>query len=154
MEKVAIVFTASKYSMKILVDDYDKAQDVLSEARDRIGKVFDYLKEYQDSLAVENRVIDVNGSEILDINAGGIIISVTRDTLTQIKGTRLEALFSGRWNKLLPRDSDRRVFLDINPKCLRQWWITSMNERSRLQTVPQICYVWGSRTTQFFNRSC
>ena len=44
-------------------------------------------------------------------------MSVTRDTLTQIKGTRLEALFSGRWDKRLPRDSDGRLFLDVNPKC-------------------------------------
>ena len=39
---------------------------------------------------------------------------VTRDTLTQIKGTRLETLFSGRWYKHLPRDGDSRVFLNIN----------------------------------------
>ena len=50
---------------------------------------------------------------------GGVIISVTRDTLTQIKGTRLEALFSGRWEKRLPKDGDGRVLLDVNPNCFR-----------------------------------
>ena len=64
-------------------------------------------------------MLDVDGSEILDINVGGIIISVTRDTLTQIKGTRLEALFSGRWDKRLSRDKDGRMFLDINFTCFR-----------------------------------
>ena len=117
MEKVAIAFTYSKSSMKRLVDDYAKAQDVLSEARDRIAKGFKYLKEVQGALAAENGVLDVDGLEILDINAGGSIISVTRGTLTQIKGTRLEALFSGRWDRRLPRDDDGRVFLDVNPKC-------------------------------------
>ena len=62
-------------------------------------------------------MLDVNGSEILDINTGGIIISVSRDTLTLIKGTRLEALFSGKCDKRLPRDSDGRLFLDVHPKC-------------------------------------
>ena len=45
------------------------------------------------------------------------MMSVTSYTLIQIKGTRLEALFSGRWVKLLSRDINGRVFMDINPKC-------------------------------------
>ena len=48
--------------MKSLVDDYDKAQDVLSEARDKIDKRFEDRKEVQESLAAKNRVLDVNGS--------------------------------------------------------------------------------------------
>ena len=64
------------------------------KARNQIQKIFEELREDQDALAAENGVIDVDGSEILDINAGGIIISVTRDTLTHIKGKKLEALFS------------------------------------------------------------
>ena len=44
-------------------------------------------------------------------------MSVTRYTLTLIKGTSLEALFSGRWDKSLPRDKYGRVFLDVNPNC-------------------------------------
>ena len=52
----------------------------------------------------------------MDINAGGRIINVTQDTLTQIKGVRLEVLFSGRWEKRFPRNDDGRVFLVVNPK--------------------------------------
>ena len=48
---------------------------------------------------------------------GGVIMFVTRNTLTQIKGTRLEALFSGRWDKRLPREKDSNIFLDINFTC-------------------------------------
>ena len=55
-------------------------------------------------------------------------MSVTRDTLTQIKGTRLEALFIGRWDKRLPRDGEGRVFLDINPKCF-EVVLDYLNER-------------------------
>ena len=46
-------------------------------------------------------------------------MSVTRDTLTLINETRLEALFSGRWDKLLPRDKGGRMFMDINYTCFR-----------------------------------
>ena len=117
MGKVAIASTASKDAVKRLIYDLDRAQNVLSEARTKINKGFKDLREDQDALAVKNGVIDVDGSEIMDINAGGVIMFVTRDTLTQIKGTTLEALFSGRWDKRLLRDGDGRVFLDVNQKC-------------------------------------
>ena len=96
MEKVAIISTATIYGVKRLIDDLGTAMSTMGESRDRINKGFNNMIKYQDSLAVESGGIDVNGSEILDINAGGVIMSVTRDTLTQIKGTMLEALFSGQ----------------------------------------------------------
>lgn len=49
-------------------------------------------------------------SDILDINAGGENVRVRRGTLTQKKGTLLEALFSGRWERQLLRDSRGFVF--------------------------------------------
>ena len=42
---------------------------------------------------------------------------VTRYTLTHIKGTRKEDLFSGGWGKSVSRDSNYGVFLDTNTKC-------------------------------------
>ena len=118
MEKVAIASAASKAAVKRLIDDLDTAQDVLNEARNKIAKGFKDLREDQDTFATDNGVLDVDGSEILDINAGGVMMSVTQDILTQIKGSRLEALFSGRWDKHLPRDGGGRVFLDITPNPL------------------------------------
>ena len=58
--------------MKSLVDDYERGQDVLSEARDRITKGFNDLKENQYVFAAMNWMIDVDVSEILDINLGGV----------------------------------------------------------------------------------
>ena len=40
-----------------------------------------------------------------------------RETLLQFPSTRLAALFSGRWESCLLRDSRGRIFLDINPAC-------------------------------------
>ena len=39
--------------------------------------------------------------------------------MTQLEGTRLSALFSGRWDKKLQRDSQSRIFLDVNPICFQ-----------------------------------
>ena len=58
-EKVAITFTVSKDSMKILVDDYDRDKDVLNEARDFIAKILKDLKEDQDAFADKNEMLDV-----------------------------------------------------------------------------------------------
>ena len=96
MEKVHTASNASYGAMKKLFDEFERAKDVLGKAKNKIHEGFEELREDQDTLAAENGVLDVNGSEILEINAGGVIMSVTRDTLTLIKGTRLEALFSGR----------------------------------------------------------
>ena len=95
MYGVATASAASKDAMKRLIDDFERTQDILRESRGQISQGFEDLREEREALTVENGVIDADGSEILRINAGGEIISVTRDTLTQIKGTRLEALSCG-----------------------------------------------------------
>ncbi|KAL3780352.1 hypothetical protein HJC23_008124 [Cyclotella cryptica] len=59
--------------------------------------------------------VNARGDDILEINAGGRIIVTKRSTLTQVKGSRWEKLFSGRWDKMLLKDRDGRVFLDVNP---------------------------------------
>ena len=116
-KKVAIASTGTKDAVKMLTEDLGGAMSTLVEARDKINMGFEDLIKDQYALAAESGGIDVNGLEFLDIKAGGVIMSVTRGTLTQIKGSRLEAIFSGRWDKHLLRDGNGRVFMDINPKC-------------------------------------
>ena len=103
--------------MKSLVDDYEWSQDFMSEARDQIPKGFKDMKENQYVFAAINWMIDVDRSDILNINEGGVMMSVTTDTLTQIKVTSLEALFSRQRGKRLAMGGNSRVFLDVNPKC-------------------------------------
>ena len=124
MEKVDTAYNVSDGAMKMLFnkyeiakDEFNRAKDVLRKANNQIHEGFEELREDQDALAAKNGMLDVNVSEILDINVGGVIISVTRYTLTLIKGTRLEALFSGRWDKRLKRNEGGRMFLDVNPNC-------------------------------------
>ena len=89
MEKVHTVSTASDRDMKRLFDEferdkdnltkdfnrakdeYDKAKDVLGKSKNQMHEGFEEMIEDQYSLAAKNSVLDVDGSEILDINAGG-----------------------------------------------------------------------------------
>ena len=45
MEKVSIESTTSKYAVKILIDDLDRAQYILSEVGDSISNYFKDLRE-------------------------------------------------------------------------------------------------------------
>jgi len=64
--------------------------------------------------------IAVKESDVLDLNVGGEKISVKRSTLTQIKGSLLESMFSGRWETSLERDKDGNIFLEFNPYCFKK----------------------------------
>jgi hypothetical protein len=71
--------------------------------------------------AAENGISDVSDDDLIEINAGGKIITARRGVLCHMKGTRLAALFSGRWDqsRKVLRDKRGRVFLDVNPKAFR-----------------------------------
>lgn len=62
---------------------------------------------------------NASDDDLIEINAGGKSIVAKRGTLCQLKGTRLEALFSGRWEKKLQRDSNGHIFLDVNGECFQ-----------------------------------
>ena len=119
MKEVIAASNTSDYEMKKLIDDFKITKNILKESRDEIENGFKNLSEEQETLAAENGKFDVDVSEILKINAGGGIISVTWDTLMQIKGAIIEDLFCGRGVKRLLRDGEGRIFLDINPVWFR-----------------------------------
>lgn len=52
---------------------------------------------------------EVDMEEILELNVGGQSIDVRRSTLTWVEGTRLAAMFSGRWDGVLKRDKHGRL---------------------------------------------
>ena len=77
------------------------------------------LEEKKKNSATVHGNLDVSDDDPIEVNAGGKIIAAKRGVLCQLKGTRLEALFSGRWDKKLLRDGSGRIFLDVNPKAFR-----------------------------------
>lgn len=89
-------------------------------AKEKILK--DRLNELNDKktkFAEEHGSMIAEDDDFIEVNAGGKVIAAKRSTLTQLKGTRLEALFSGRWDKKLIRDTHGRFFLDVNPTCFQ-----------------------------------
>lgn len=91
----------------------------LENAGKQVLNRFNKLEEEKVEAAASNGDDGVSDDDIIEINAGGKIMSARRGTLTQWKGTRLEALFSGRWDKMLLRDNEGRVFLDVDGDCFQ-----------------------------------
>ena len=91
----------------------NKLEEKENELVDRFAK----LEEKKLKTASANGNTEVSDDDLLEINAGGRVIAVKRATMTQIPGSRLEAMFCGRWDKMLARDSSGRIFLDVNSDC-------------------------------------
>ncbi len=78
------------------------------------------LNRRGDLIARKSHLLNKNGgssiqaSDIIHLNVGGTKIRILRETLTLIKGSRLEVLFSGRWENKLLRDDDGCVFMDLD----------------------------------------
>ena len=53
--------------------------------------------------------------DIIRLNVGGSEMFATRDTLTAIQGSRIEALFAGGWDDHLLLDDKGRIFMDLDP---------------------------------------
>ena len=89
------------------------------DCENELTKRMDELNKKKHEVAKANGNTEAGDDDLVEINAGGKVIAAKRSTLTQLKGTRLEALFSGRWDKKLQRDGNGRIFLDVNPKCFQ-----------------------------------
>jgi len=87
-----------------------KLEDVKKTLLDRLHD----LDEQKQQCAAVNGNVNVRDDDIIEINAGGRIVDARRGVLCQVKGTRFEALFSGRWDKKFLQDSSDRIFLDVN----------------------------------------
>jgi len=103
----------------IHLQNYESTSKVLVEKWEKIQQGHKKLKAKMMTLKEENGGSGVKDSDVLDINAGGLVIQVVRGTLTQKKGSVLAAMFSGRWENQLQRDQNGRIFLDVNPVCFR-----------------------------------
>mmetsp|Transcript_43337 Transcript_43337/g.77884 ORF Transcript_43337/g.77884 Transcript_43337/m.77884 type:complete len:825 (+) Transcript_43337:202-2676(+) len=99
--------------------EYQQFMDRLDKEEAKIEKRYGLLEEKQKSLAEARGNPNASADDLIEINAGGKIIAAKRSTLTHLKGTRLEALFSGCWDKKLLRDGDGRVFLDVNSEAFQ-----------------------------------
>jgi hypothetical protein len=108
----------------------------------RLRDKFHELDEKKRACTAANGNADASDDDLIEINAGGKIIAARRGILCQLTGTNLEALFSGRWEKKLTKDSSGRIFLDVNGDCFQaivDWLnllaISSEDEPPKLPSV-------------------
>jgi hypothetical protein len=90
----------------------DKRETLLNE------RVYE-LNRKKREIAQENGNLNATDDDLVKVNAGGKIIVAKRSTLTQLQGSRMDALFSGHWGKKLMRDGHGRIFLDVDPTCFQ-----------------------------------
>lgn len=141
---------SSAYSIEVHSDDsievkeseFDRIVHSIRIKRDALEKRKKDLQTQQKLLTQKNGGDHVQKSDILHLNVGGEMITARRKTLTQIKGSLLETLFSGRWENCLQRDDNGYIFLDVNPYCFRKiveylglWKVTN---RSKLVQRPKV----------------
>ena len=109
--------------LKVAREKHDRDYEECIAAQDRweshLTERLHELNRKKHDIAQASGNLDAADNDLMEVNAGGEIVVAKRSTLTQIEGTRLEALFSGRWDKIIQRDSHGRIFLDVNPSCFR-----------------------------------
>ena len=115
-----IASNATELAITELQVTLDRKKSLLRAKEDEIDARLAFLKKNQEALAQENGGGDVRNTDRIDMNVGGVLVRASRATLTRFKGSRLAALFSGRWENKLIRDRQGRVFLDVHPGCFRK----------------------------------
>ena len=106
-----------------LEDFKQKIQDNIQKLTEKQGEIetrHQNILDRQAALANQNGGTDASPSDIIRLNVCGTEMFARRDTLTAVKGSRLEALFSGRWESKLRRDEKNRVFMDVDPTEFRK----------------------------------
>ncbi|KAL8437572.1 hypothetical protein Efla_000435 [Eimeria flavescens] len=94
-------------------------QEVEAQRRQAVVERERFLQQVAAFESEKARVVDSNiaTETVLDLNVGGVVFESSRQTLTQQRGSFLEALLSGRHR--VARDRQGRVFLDRDAELFR-----------------------------------
>ena len=97
-----------------------KRMKLMEEKKDKLQKEIDTMNSvFGAAVSANNKNKTSNDNDIIEINAGGIIITALRSTLCLVAtDTMFSYMFSGRWDKSLARDKDGRIFLDHDPELI------------------------------------
>jgi hypothetical protein len=107
-----------------MIDAGKKAEDFLTmaheeaaERREKLEKV--KMQMITDSMLQQNTTAegapDSCLSAVIKLNVGGKNIDLKRSTVVQVR-SRLAWILSGRWDHVLPKDRDGRLFFDYDPE--------------------------------------
>ncbi len=69
-------------------------------------------KELRAKMAAVQKEHGEEVDPVVRLKVGGKLMDIRRSTLTICEGSRLEALFPGRWEKALRRDASGRTFIE------------------------------------------
>jgi hypothetical protein len=119
MDELSASSKRLKSARDSLVQDLDNVIAALDNRDTLLNERLLELDHKKNEIAQAHGNLDAADDDLIEINAGGKIIVAKRSTLTQIQGSRMEALFSGRWDKKLMRDGHGRIFLDVDPICFQ-----------------------------------
>jgi hypothetical protein len=129
MDEIGAAYKRLKSAHDSHLQDLDNEISALDKRRTLLNERLQELNRKKHEIAQANGNLDVSDDDLIEINAGGKIIVAKRSTLTQIQGSHMEALFSGRWDKKLMRDGHGRIFLDVDPICF-QAIVDYLNEKT------------------------
>ncbi|KAL3770127.1 hypothetical protein ACHAW5_009668 [Stephanodiscus triporus] len=119
MDEISIANKRLKVAREKHDRDYEESIRAQDQWESQLTECLHELNRKKHDTAKANGNLDAANNDLLEVNAGGVIIIAKRSTLTQKIGTWLYALFSRRWSKLIQRDSHGRIFLDVNHTCFR-----------------------------------
>mmetsp|Transcript_21133 Transcript_21133/g.22548 ORF Transcript_21133/g.22548 Transcript_21133/m.22548 type:complete len:141 (+) Transcript_21133:51-473(+) len=92
-----------------------KRMKLMEEEKEKLQKEIDTMNSVIAVAAAAN----ISDDDIIEINAGGKIISVLRSTLCLVAhDTMFSYMFSGRWEESLTRDSNGRIYLEHDPELI------------------------------------
>ena len=116
--------TTTQRAFSLAIDALDSELDSsitkINDKHQALKKQHQHLIDRQEALAHKHGGADIQLSDIIRLNVRGTEFFARRDTLTVVKSSRLEALFSGRWENQLLRDDQGRVFMDVDPKSFKK----------------------------------
>ncbi|CAM9596670.1 unnamed protein product [Choristocarpus tenellus] len=91
----------------------DLRAEEMATSWDILEADWEALQQKMDVVGIEN--FTGRDTDMIRLNVGGTMIAAWRSTLTQVKGSRLAALFEVEWGAVLPRDDSGFIFLDESP---------------------------------------
>ena len=81
--------------------DYEAQIVKLADKETNLKQRLNDLEKKKIEVSKTSGNADAAEDDLIEINAGGKIVAGKRSTLTQLKGSKFEALFGGRWDKEL-----------------------------------------------------
>jgi BTB/POZ domain len=106
----------SEIALSALVATFRKRQQVLEDREKELEKAITAFGKEKEQFGASIEDESSKQNDVLYLNVGGTVINVSRKTLTQVEGSMLASLFSGRWDDSIEKDRDGSFFINQPPE--------------------------------------